>query len=88
MTDDDLAADWFLLPEERNLLANKSRTTHVGFSILLKYFQLEGRFPASPKEIPPSIVQYVAYQLDSTAEDWDAYPPSIAELTKSPSEKV
>lgn len=74
LTDEDLAADWFLHPAERCLLANKSRTTHVGFSILLKYFQLKGRFPTSPKEIPPSVVQYVAYQLDATAEDWEVYP--------------
>lgn len=74
LTDDDLAADWFILPAERKLLANKSRTTHVGFSILLKYFQLEGRFPASPKDIPSSVVQYVAYQLDASAEDWGVYP--------------
>ena len=72
LTDDDLAADWFLPPAERCLLANKSRTTHVGFSILLKFFHLEGRFPASPKEIPPSVVQNVAYQLDASVEDWGA----------------
>jgi hypothetical protein len=73
LTNDDLASDWFQLPAERNLLANKSRATHIGFSILLKYFQLEGRFPASPKEISSSAVKYVAYQLDSTAEDWSVY---------------
>ena len=68
-----LAADWSLLPAERNLLANKSRTSHPGFSILLKFFQLFGRFPASRKEIPSSAVRCVVNQLGATLEEWQTY---------------
>ena len=74
LTKEDLTADWSLLPAERKLLANKSRKTHPGFAILLKYFQLSGRFPTSRKEIPISVVKYVVYQLDASLADWGTYP--------------
>jgi TnpA family transposase len=74
LTKEDLEADWLLLPAERRLLANKSRKTHVGFSILLKFFQLEGRFPSSPKEVPLLAIKFVAHQLDATLANWKTYP--------------
>lgn len=74
MTPEDLHTDWLLLPTERDLLANKSRKTHVGFSVLLKYFQIEGRFPASPREIPLVVADFVARQLDAVVESWLTYP--------------
>ena len=74
LTPEDLQTDWLLLPAERDLLANKSMKTHVGFSVLLKFFQLEGHFPASVKEIPLAAADFVARQLDATVENWLTYP--------------
>jgi len=45
LTNDDLQSDWLLLQTERVLLVGKSWKTHVGFCVLLKFFQKEGRFP-------------------------------------------
>ena len=73
LTPEDLHTDWMLLPAERDLLANKSRKTHVGFSVLLKYFQIEGRFPASAREIPLVVADFVARQLDATVDSWLMY---------------
>ena len=73
-TNDDLQSDWLLLQTERVLLVGKSWKTHVGFCVLLKFFQKEGRFPASTKEVPLTAVQFIAQQLDSGKEDWEEYP--------------
>ena len=74
LTPEDLQTDWLLFPAERDLLANKSMKTHVGFSVLLKFFQLEGHFPSSAKEIPLAAADFVAKQLDATIENWLTYP--------------
>jgi hypothetical protein len=71
---EDLQTDWLLLSTERDLLVNKSMKTHVGFSVLLKFFQLEGRFPSSAKVIPLAAADFVAKQLDATIENWLTYP--------------
>ena len=42
---EELAAQWTLLPSEREVLGNKSGATRLGFSLLLKFFQVEGHFP-------------------------------------------
>ena len=73
LTKENLAEDWLVLSSERKLLDNKSRKTHLGFLVLLKFFQLKGRFPDSPREIPLLAVQYVAHQLDAAQEDWRVY---------------
>lgn len=44
-TDDDLLDHRTLSQDEFELLANKSGHTRLGFAILLKCFQYEGRFP-------------------------------------------
>jgi hypothetical protein len=51
-TTDELIDHWTLLPAERELLANKTVATRLGFAIMLKAFALEGRFPGSLHDIP------------------------------------
>lgn len=45
-SDEDLVAHFTLLPQDRQLLQNKTGATRLGFAVLLKCFQQEGRFPA------------------------------------------
>jgi len=59
-SDDELIACWTLVDDDWRLLANKSGATRLGFALLLKFFELEGRFPASAAELPPLAVDYVA----------------------------
>jgi hypothetical protein len=56
---EELAAQWSLLPSEKRLLGNKTGATRLGFAVLLKFFQAEGRFPRHAQEIPESIVGYI-----------------------------
>jgi hypothetical protein len=62
-----------MLPHEHKLLGNKSGPTRLGFAVLLKYFQYEGRFPQHPPEVPFGIVTSIAQQLDLESEAWSHY---------------
>jgi hypothetical protein len=53
-------ANWTLVDGDWVLVANKSGATRLGFSLLLKFFELEGRFPDVLEEVPPAAVEYVA----------------------------
>jgi hypothetical protein len=48
-----VGSDW-------DLVAIKSGSTRIGFVLMLKYFELEDRFPQFPEEFPPAAVDYVA----------------------------
>jgi hypothetical protein len=56
-----------LLPDESTLLDNKSGANRLGFALLLKFFQMEARFPSSRQEVPTQVVSYIARQLDLSA---------------------
>src|SRR5260370_18166715 len=52
-----------MLPGERDLLANKSGATRLGFAVLLKLFRCAARFPQSRQEVPLSVVAFLAKQV-------------------------
>ena len=41
-----------LVGQDWELVANKSGATRLGFALLLKFFELEARFPRGPEEVP------------------------------------
>lgn len=57
---EELIAGWTLVEEDERLVGNKTGPSRLGFALLLKFFELEGRFPESGEEIPPAAVDYVA----------------------------
>ena len=58
---EDLVAGWTLV--EQDEVAYKRGPTSLGFALLLKYFEMEGRFPRHVGELPPAAVSYVARQV-------------------------
>jgi hypothetical protein len=44
-TPEDLIASWTLVEDDWRLVGNKTGTARLGFALLLKFFELEGRFP-------------------------------------------
>lgn len=42
---EELVEHWTLLPNELEKLAQKNDQNTLGFSLLLKFFQIEARFP-------------------------------------------
>jgi hypothetical protein len=70
---DELVEHWTILPGEQKLVGNKYGPTRLGFAVLLKFFQYEGRFPRQPHDVPLRIVEYVAQQVDVEPEAWSQY---------------
>ncbi|MFI9627322.1 DUF4158 domain-containing protein [Streptomyces sp. NPDC052042] len=71
---EELLANWTLVDGDWDLVANKSRTTRLGFSLLLKFFELEGRFPDVLEEVPLAAVEYVADLVKVPATDFAPAP--------------
>jgi Domain of unknown function (DUF4158) len=67
-TADELVEYWTLTPSELALLANKTGPTRLGFALLLKFFQSEGRIPRHRNEIPPTIIAHMAKQTTVPAD--------------------
>ena len=70
----EMAKCWELSDDELTIVKNKRGVTRLGFSILLKFFQIEGRFPSGASEIPLSVVRFVSRQLEVDPMDWSTYP--------------
>jgi hypothetical protein len=59
---EDLIECWTLDEAEFGLLANKSGATRLGFALMLKFFELEARFPRR-EDVPRAAVEFVAGQV-------------------------
>ncbi|MGB8994707.1 MAG: DUF4158 domain-containing protein, partial [Pseudonocardiaceae bacterium] len=60
---EDLIASWTLVEPEWELVANKTGATRLGFSVMLKFFEIDGRFPEYGAEVPDQAVTYLAEQV-------------------------
>ena len=71
---DELIDSWTLVPNEL-ALANQSRAAHnrLGLALLLKYFQIEGRFPRHRRDVPITAIDYVARQLKLSPDTYSTY---------------
>ena len=72
-TPDELAEQWTLTPNELTLLANKTGATRLGFALLLRFFQHEGRFPTHKQDVPGSVIVHVAKQVGAPPECYAQY---------------
>lgn len=70
---EELIASWTLLEVDRDLVANKTGATRLGFAVLLKFFELEARFPSGPSEVAPEAVAFVAEQVGVDAAQLAGY---------------
>jgi len=60
---EQLIDSWTLDDDDRKLLRNKSGASRLGFSVILKFFELDARFPRHGGEVPSAAVDYVAQQV-------------------------
>ena len=70
---EELIDCWTLVDRDWELVANKTGATRLGFALLLKFFELEGRFPAHAAELPPAAVEYVAGLVKVAASELEQY---------------
>jgi len=66
-TPEELVDEWTLEQGDRELVGNKSGATRLGFALLLKFFQIEGRIPTYAEEVPAAAVDFVADQVNVEA---------------------
>jgi len=57
---DELIGAWTLVEGDWKLIANKTGVTRLGFAVMVKFYEIEGRFPAYPEEVPRAAVGYIA----------------------------
>lgn len=70
---DELTEHWSIERDERELILRKKGANRLGFALLLKFFQLQGRFPEKKNEIPRVVQVFVAEQLGLTANLYPEY---------------
>lgn len=74
-THEELLDHWTLLPAERMLIEEAhTESNRLGYALLLKWFQYEGRFPQAPLAVPAPVVDFLAQQLGISPEAWRSYP--------------
>ncbi|WP_010233689.1 Tn3 family transposase [Clostridium arbusti] len=70
---EDLIEHFTLMPNELSLIGNKYGETRLGFAVLLKFFQMEARFPNSKNEVAKVVIDYIAKQVQVTGNLFDNY---------------
>lgn len=67
---EDLIDCWTISDADKELIANKYGTTKLGFCLLLKFFEIDARFPERASDIPPQAVDFMARQLKMAPADF------------------
>lgn len=70
---EELIDHFTFMPNELTQIGNKTGGTRLGFSVLFKFFQYEGRFPNYKNEIPKDVVRYISKQLKLDSALFDDY---------------
>ncbi len=70
---EELIACWTLVDDDWRLVSNKAGATRLGSSLILKFFELEGRFPRHAGDVPRAAVEYVAGQVKVDPNEFSRY---------------
>lgn len=70
---EELIGSWTLVDEDWRLVSNKSGPTRLGFALLLKFFEIEARFPRNADELPSAAIAYVAEQVKVDPAEFARY---------------
>ena len=69
----ELIEHWTIDEEDQQLIHKKRGSNRLGFALLLKFFQLKGRFPEKQYEIPRMVRAFVAEQLGMDESRYEQY---------------
>lgn len=67
--EDELIGHWTLIGDELSQVAGTRGPTRLGFSLLLRFYTQQGRFPRGRGELPDEAVAYVARRIGVPATD-------------------
>ena len=65
---DDLIASWTLVEVDQEQLVKLHPGSRLSFALMVKFFEIEGRFPRHAGELPEVAVDFVARQLGVPAD--------------------
>ena len=71
--EEDLVGHWTLTGTDKKLFFQRTDRGRFGLAVLLKFFQIEGRFPRYHKEVPAAALEYLGKQLAIPATLWFDY---------------
>ena len=69
----DLIDHWTPFEAEMALLANRTGRGRIGLAVLLKYFQLNGRFPRRHGDVPGPVLAFLGERLSVAPDAWFDY---------------
>ena len=70
---EELIESFTFMPNELDLLKDKTKETQLGFAVLFKFFQYKARFPSNKKEVPKDIISFISKQLNLKSILFDSY---------------
>lgn len=70
---DELVSAWTLVEADWPLVGNKTGATRLGFALLLKFFEIDARFPQHPGEVPAAAVSYGGEQVKVDPGEFGTY---------------
>ena len=70
---EELCEHWSLSAEELYLVAGRTDHGRMGFLVMLKFFQYQGRFPTAIKDLPIDVVRFLSQQIGASQSDLDQY---------------
>ena len=69
----ELVEHWTLFEAEAALLTNRTGRGRIGLAVLLKYFQLNGRFPRRHRDVPGPVLAFLGECLSVAPTAWFDY---------------
>jgi TnpA family transposase len=69
----ELIEHWTIHQAEQGLLANRTDRGSIGVAVLLKFFQLSGRFLNHHKDVPGPVLAFIGEQLSVPPAAWFDY---------------
>lgn len=73
VTPQELLESFTIAPSERELLGTKRGASRLGCAVLLKYFQVEGRFPTSWNDVPREVLRHLAQSFGVSPDAYRHY---------------
>lgn len=69
----ELTLHWQIWPQELNFINSKREKTKLRFALILKYFQIHGKFPTKTEDFPNGTINFIADQLKFKTSQIDDY---------------
>ncbi|MDA8210380.1 MAG: DUF4158 domain-containing protein [Clostridia bacterium] len=70
---EDLIDCFTIVPHEMKTVEIKTGANRLGYAVLVKYFQNEGRFPSNFGDVPKPVLEYIAKRVRVNSKTFSEY---------------